>query len=456
MKTNCLPLPALGRLRVSLLVIVASFWGLFPAPAQPTILSTVPANSATGISPTAAVVFTFSEAMNTTATVATFYALGSIMPSATSSAWSAGNTVLTCAPSPSFPANTTNFWIVSGQGADGTALGETPPPAGFFITGSGSGGGNPGTGSGTNAITTFSLGKLFFFDQTDTNPPVVDPQAPYAFEGGTTLASNLTATNVSLTFPGNTMSNLFDDPLAPEDFSFYAAVTNLTNFNATYPAGNYTFNVQSASNQPVTLNFPASLQQPNAPHLSNLTAAQSVDSTRPFLLTWDPFPGATAADYFYLYLVAGDSNVFQTPNPGQTNALSGTATSVQIPTNSLSPGTSYMGFLGFERALTNSPSSNYSTVVFLLSDTTFNLTTTGGGAPGGPLTLTNASWNGGVLTFAVASAVGQTFTIEYSTDLSSGAWNPLLTTNSPTGLALITDPASGLNGSRFYRARNGP
>jgi len=73
----------------------------------------------------------------------------------------------------------------------------------------------------------------------------------------------------------------------------------------------------------------------------------------------------------------------------------------------------------------------------------------------GPLTLTNALWNGGTFAFDVASQAGQAFTVEYNTALRSNQWQTLLTTNSPAGLVHIVDPQSSTNLNRFYRARNG-
>src|SRR4051812_6919507 len=106
MNTN---LPArLGRFQkltltapvVALLMFLAS---LRPAVALPTIVSTVPSNGATGVSPSAAVVFTFSTAMDPTATTADFSDVTAGFESPTVAfAWSAGNTVLTCTPSPQF------------------------------------------------------------------------------------------------------------------------------------------------------------------------------------------------------------------------------------------------------------------------------------------------------------------------------------------------------------------
>lgn len=98
--------------------------------AQPVIVSSVPANNATGVSTTTTIVFTFSVAMNPAATSPTFFGDFTLYPTAKS--WSAGNTVLTCTPGSAFPAGMKITWSVTGQSAGGQTLGGIP--AGTFTT----------------------------------------------------------------------------------------------------------------------------------------------------------------------------------------------------------------------------------------------------------------------------------------------------------------------------------
>jgi hypothetical protein len=91
--------------------------------AAPTIVSTDPPAGATGVSPATSVVITFSEAMDTSLTFATFLASNPVEYVPTSQAWSAGNSVLTCTPTPAFPANREILWGVNGQNPAGQPLG---------------------------------------------------------------------------------------------------------------------------------------------------------------------------------------------------------------------------------------------------------------------------------------------------------------------------------------------
>lgn len=418
---------------------------VFSAAAEPYVVSSVPANGATGVSPTAAVVFIFNEPMNPQVTAANF--VDSTNPFeviVTTDSWSENNTKLTCAPSPSFPANNVIYWIVDGESADGEPTSGSD--IGFFTTGGGGGGG----GSGTNALTSFSVGITHFYNQTNAVAPTLNSEFPYNFGAGTILASNRTANSITVTLPTGSISNLVPNPFRPELYSLFATHTNLTTFNTTFPSGNYVFNVQAAaSNQTVTVNLPSSLSQPAAPRISNFAAAQSVVATQSFQLMWDAFPGGTAADRIWVDI--GD--VFRTPDFDAPGALIGTATSVTIPANTLQPNSNYVATVSFYRFVTASNAS-YTTGAYRATVTEFDLITASG-IPGGPLVLTNGAWSAGRFGFDIKSAAGQTFTILYSSNLLSGQWYPLATTNSPAGILRVSDPRSATNRVLFYRARNG-
>ncbi len=66
-----------------------------------------------------------------------------------------------------------------------------------------SGGGGEETPSGTNAVTSYLVGKMHFYAQTNGTGPVLDPDfdVPYAFVAMVTLASNKTASAISVALP---------------------------------------------------------------------------------------------------------------------------------------------------------------------------------------------------------------------------------------------------------------
>lgn len=414
---------------------------LSQAPAQVIISSVTPARGAIGVSPSAAVVFTFSAPMDQAATTAGFFdTVNPVNTPTFTQVWSGGDTVLTCTPSPAFTAGHGITWFVSGTSAIGDDLFDTGT---FTIAGS------AGTGSGTNKITTFSVGKIYSFDQGSSAAPVLDSLAPYGFSATTSLASNRTATSVTLTLPNNAVSNLTQNPLHSESFFLFATFTDQTAFNTTFPTGNYQFSVLSTTNQNVTVNLPASLTQPNAPHISNFAPAQTVNPTQPFTLNWDAFSGGTASDFIFVDV----GEVFLTSQPGTPGALSGTATSVLIPAGTLAANSNYDCSIGFYHALTSSNSS-YATLAFVASVTRFTLTT----APGASSTLllTNASWTPANFSFEVSCTPGQAIVVESSATLQPGSWSGILSTNPSGNRVRVIDPRAATNRSLLYRARKGP
>jgi hypothetical protein len=412
--------------------------------AQPTIVSTVPPDSAGGVSASAAVVFTFSEPMDTAQTSVQFVTSAFTTLTATE-AWSAGNTVLTCTPTPAFPAGTNIFWVVTGQNVAGMSLSGTP--TGFFRTAGGSGGGG---GSGTNAITTFTIGKTYLYQQFTAGLPTLLTNESYTFIATTSLSSNRTANTITVAPPSGGVSNLLQDIVAPEDYTLFAFDTNNARFEAAFPEGNYVFKVTaSSSNQQVTATLPLSMVQPNAPHISNWAAAQSLNVAQAFTLTWDVFQGGTASDVIFLTV---GNNVFQSGRPGTSNVLSGTATSVTIPANTLAANSNYVADLGFYH-IAGTSNATYSAGGYRLTATQFHINTTGT-ASKTPL-VSNPLWSGGGFSFDVATSPAEVLKVLFSTDCSLplSQWLTLLETNSTgTSVHITVPPQPGQTG--FIRIQN--
>jgi Bacterial Ig-like domain len=404
----------------------------------PTLLSVVPTSAATGVSTTAPVVFTFSEPMDTNQTKATFIDIASpTSPLPITVSWSSDLTVLTCTPNPAFPAGSMIAWSLDGQSLAGDALQETTDR---FYTISSGGSGN----SNTNLLTSFSVGTGSVYEQNSgTNLDFYGD----SFSATTSLSSNRSASAVSVTPPGGATHNLTPAQNAPWIFAFSLIGSGQT-FLTNYPSGDYRFAVQAASsNQQVIVSLPASLALPNTPRVANISAAQSVDPSQPFTLTWGAFQGAAASS---LIIVDVDDpygkSVF-------SNALASAATSVVIPAAKLQTNTQYQGYISFENFLGNTNSIQV-TFAFRATMTLFNLTTSSGVATA-PLVLTNAARAGNIFGFQVLSSPGQSLTVEYSTTLNSGSWTTLLVTNSP-GRVQITDAFYPASRDRLYRARKGP
>jgi hypothetical protein len=409
---------------------------------QAELVSVNPPNNATGVSPTTTIVFTFNEPMDVSTTEATFIDGNTFTQIPANQAWNPNGTVMTYTPTAALPASHLVFWSTSGDGDTGDVYNGD---FGQFTVASSGG----GSGTGTNKTTTFSLGKTHFFDQTSTAAPVLDATLPYGFSATTGLASNRTATSISLGFPTSATSNLTVNPIQPENYFLFSSSTNLATFDATVPTGNYLFTVNSSqSNQQVTVNLSASLTQPNAPHISNFTAAQSVNATQAFTLSWDAFSGGTAADFIFVNI----GGVFQSAQFGSTGALSGTVTSFLIPTNTLQANSNYDSSIGFYHATVVS-NANYTTIAYIASVTQFTLTTTSGSSVSPPV-LTNFVKTATNFMFDVKCSPGQLILVDSTTNLlTTSVWTNFYSSNSTANFVHVDDRRAATNKMTFYRAR---
>jgi len=268
---------------------------------------------------------------------------------------------------------------------------------------------------------------------------------PYVFVGTLRLASNRTASAVSLALPSSGTSNLLNSTDHPESYAFGSvwASTNLAGFDAKFPAGNYVFNVTASSSQQKTLTLPPDMQQPNIPHVANYTAAQSVNPAQAFTLAWDPFVGAGGSDY--VSIIVG-SNVFSRQEVG-------TAASTVIPAGTFQPLSKYTVTLGFYHAACATNGSDC-TQVCRCTTTKFNLATTSGPIQPQPPVLLNPSWGQGGFSFDISTSPGPV-TVLYSTSLPATVWKTLLITNISTNRLRVLDPFAKTNRVNFYRVRNG-
>jgi len=434
---------------VGLTGLMTIFWGALQVHGQPTIISTIPADGATGVSPRSTVVFTFSESMDTTpffGTVAYFSTNDPLFGPQISTVqeWSAGNKVLTCTPN-SFPANATINWLVVGSGPLGVALGGTS--SGAFTT--------SGTYN-TNPITMVNIGESYLYLQASNTAPVLVTNDCYRFLASLTLGSNATATGVRLSTPSGISTNLSQNPASPEEFYYSRGTADLHAYTSSYPSGTYSFTTAGPSfPQPLLVTVPAMQAQPTAPHVSNFAAAQTVDPSQPFTLHWDAFPGGTTADYIQVGVGPSAAPVFQTPNPaGAPGALNGTATSVTIRAGILASNTVYPAIIAFYR-YRETTNDTYGAFEYRIGATSFILQT-GTVSTSAPPAFAAVRITQGRFALTLSSSSAQTLVVESAPDPISGQWQRVLSTNSPGGNLEVVDPQPPNLPSRVYRIRVGP
>jgi hypothetical protein len=306
------------------------------------------------------------------------------------------------------------------------------------------------TVTGTNATTGFVIGKTYQYLQNSAGAPTPNPFPTCDFIATTSLSSNQSANAVTLTLASGGTSNLLYTIVNPGEYLLIANETNSAQFESVFPEGDYVFDVlSSSSNEEVTVTLPASMPQPNAPHISNYDAAQNMNPSLAFTLTWDPFAGGTATDL--VFLAVGDKT-FQTPAPGTNGALNGLATSATIPAGTLVPNSNYVAQLIFYH-VTGTSNATYSTGAYRATVTQFNVNTSGTGSPT-PL-MSSPIWSGGALSFDVATTPGTALKVLFSTDLSqpTAQWTTVVNTN-PTGTSVhITVPPQSASAG-FFRIQN--
>ena len=198
----------------------------------------------------------------------------------------------------------------------------------------------------------YVLAKGIFYAQTNSSLPVFAFDTPYAFLAQVTESSSGSVTAASVRLPDDTTRWLTEDP-EDQVFELKGTFATTNSLDASFPNGTYTFTIVGArdgTNQ-ATLNLTGNLY-PNAPRISNWTAAQNIIATNNFVLTWDAFSGGTTNDYIQVGIENTEGTIlFETGEPGDPTALNGTHTSVTIPANTLPPGTTCHGWLIFAKLI---------------------------------------------------------------------------------------------------------
>ncbi|MCX6924290.1 MAG: Ig-like domain-containing protein [Verrucomicrobia bacterium] len=159
----------------------------------------------------------------------------------------------------------------------------------------------------------------------------------------------------------------------------------LADMNAAYPNGNYIVAMTTAHDgqRNMTLSLVGD-SYPNTPTFLNFTTLEAVNPAAAYTLSWAAFTGGAANDFIRVRVVDADEvEVFSTPAFGAVGALTGTATSVVLPANTLAPESSFYVTLTFikvtARDTTTYPGATGLAGYFKSTET--SLTTTAGGGP---------------------------------------------------------------------------
>jgi hypothetical protein len=194
---------------------------------------------------------------------------------------------------------------------------------------------------------------------------------------------------------------------------------------------------------------------PTTPQITNLLAAQTVDTTCDFTLRWSPFGGSS--DIAQLSVLDAVSNVvFASPLPFTTGALSGASSACTIPPKTLPWGTNLTGHLTFGKPHVpdNTSYPGALGIVALARDTAFPIVTRP--APVRPVLSPRMLTNGACqLTFTGES--NRFYHLQATTNWSNGSnWLDLFVTNLPGAQGSFTDTGAASLNHRYYRIQIGP
>ncbi len=237
-------------------------------------------------------------------------------------------------------------------------------------------------------------------------------------------------TFVSLGYSGaDEERSLFPNPYG------YAGESRFSNpaaLSKSFPSGEYTLTIGAVNDgtNRFTITMPGG-DYPIAPHVNNWKAAQMIDSSRDFTLTWDAFLGATTNDQIQLQIFdRNDEKVFQTSAANLPGAIAGNSTFGVIPAFTLYTPASFVGVVSFVRNKmvdrTHYPgsvgsSSFRSEVAFLI------YTGSGSGTTAGTLEFSSPRYevlrNGGVAIITVVRSRGSKgiVSVDFANDASSSA-----------------------------------
>jgi hypothetical protein len=193
----------------------------------------------------------------------------------------------------------------------------------------------------------YSIARGKGFEQTGDNQPVPDRNDEFRFDARVEASSSNAISSATLITPPGTRIPLILNP--PDEFEFSATATNELAFNALYPPGSYTFDIQGRQGPvSVVLNVPDILY-PDPPH-AHVRALGNPEPDLPVTLTWDPWIGGTTNDFIRVRIQDDDGDtVFETPGRGDVGALNGLDTSVTIPAGVFQLAEDYEGRIRFER-----------------------------------------------------------------------------------------------------------
>ncbi|MHB1306965.1 MAG: Ig-like domain-containing domain [Limisphaerales bacterium] len=421
----------------------------------PVLLSSLPASGALNLPLDTSVRFEFSRPMAPVADLV-WQVNGTPVPDV-GYAWSTdGFTLLATFPS-GLPADALITWRL-GSGFEDTTGNQLEGGTvdGFFTTGSGGGIGDCEDEDPLEQAGNFFLSRLLRFLQSGPETTVSHPQGGAFLVAGFHPPADLNASGASFTSPSgstDSMQSVFGSP-----FFFYEQFVDAAGLDGAYPHGNYQARVEPSAGSPIQMSISTAGAFPPTPTLINHGAAQAVEASAPFPLTWNAFTGADDSSFIGLEIANTDEDedvVFSAPNRCRNIDLPPTATSIVLPAKTLQPGRLYSLRLTFYR-LTDTSKHTATQITFIGADGVSTETTLRTlGSAGGEVRISQARLGDNDLFQAtVTGPAGSGIVVESGTTFTG--WETVTTLNLPaSGSASFEDTRpSNPPGYRLYRARS--
>lgn len=313
-------------------------------------------------------------------------------------------------------------------------------------------------------VAVYGILKSQQFVQTNDSAAVALPGGGFAFNAFV-IATGFGAVTNATVKPSNATPLRQLAPLADglgwlfeERFDSAAALnTAYPNFGVKYTLAMNTLNDGLRS---VNLGFTVSVfgfeifaDYPPLAQVSNVVAAQAIDTTSDFTLAWSA-AGAQAIDLVQVLIVDGASNVvYGSPAPFAPGALSSSSTSFVIPAGRLPAGTNLIGHVTLARPVTLPNTNAYPGAVGIsgaVRDTQFSIVTRPVPEPPRLQLLSEA---GGGVRLSFPAETNRLYRLQRSLDLLS--WSDVVTTNSTGGTVDVGESGAAGGAAGFYRVRIG-
>jgi len=191
----------------------------------------------------------------------------------------------------------------------------------------------------------YLVGKGKSFQQNAGGAPVLAGSNPYFAINLLRSTSTNNVSTATTTTPAGITKTLVQEPpsTTQQTFSLVESFATEAELDAAYGPGLYTGTARTAHDgvRSLPVSLPAGAY-PAAPAVSNLVQAQQIDPANGFRLVWYPLEGGTTNGYVQVEILDSlNRSVFLTPGFLMAQALNGTATSIDIPANTLAVSNTY-------------------------------------------------------------------------------------------------------------------